>query len=52
MKVAIFNPTQARELRAKGRKTRSHGTFRAKRKPHSKRVAVNAFDNPQYRVAR
>ena len=39
MKVAIFEDRDTMlKLNRMGRKTKSHGTFRAKRKPNSKRV--------------
>ena len=39
MKVAIFeNRELSRKLARMGRKTKSHGTFRAKRHPNSPRV--------------
>lgn len=39
MKVAIFEDRDMmRKLNKMGRKTKSHGTFRAKRKPNSPRV--------------
>lgn len=42
MKVAIFEDReQMRKLHNMGRKTKSHGTFRAKRKPNSKRVRTH-----------
>lgn len=50
MKQLIFDIQRANELRRKGRKTRSHGTHRAKRKPNSKRVIINSYANPYYRV--
>lgn len=50
MKQLIFDVKMASELRRKGRKTRSHGTFRAKRKPNSKRVIINSYANPYYKV--
>lgn len=52
MKNLIFEPKKAAELFKKGRKTRSHGTYRAKRKPNSKRVVVNSYNNPQYKLER
>lgn len=52
MKQAIFEPKVAAVLRAKGRKTRSHGTYRAKRKPNSKRVVINSYNNPQYKLVK
>ena len=48
MKVQIFNNELTRILRDKGRKVRSHGSFRAKRKPNSKRVRADIRKNPQY----
>ena len=42
MKVAIFEDRATMvKLNKMGRKTKSHGTFRAKRKPNSKRVRSN-----------
>jgi len=38
MKTMLFEHARAIVLRKKGRKVRSHGTFRAKRHPNSKLV--------------
>lgn len=38
MKTLIFSNEIARVLSRKGRKVRSHGTFRAKRHPRSPRL--------------
>jgi hypothetical protein len=50
MKVQIFGNELTRELRKKGRKTRSHGTYRAARKPNSPRNREYVRTNPQYSV--
>jgi hypothetical protein len=50
LKVQIFGNAKAKELRAKGRKVRSHGTFRAIRHPNSPRVRDYMKTNPQYNV--
>lgn len=43
MKVAIFEDrNQMVKLHKMGRKTKSHGTFRAKRKPNSPRVRTQS----------
>jgi len=52
MKTAIFSNELGKKLRAMKRKTRSHGSCRAKRKPNSPRVRVDTHTNAQYVVVK
>ena len=38
MKTPIYDPILSRKLAKKGKKIKSHGSYRAKRKPNSPRV--------------
>jgi len=49
MKVQIFDNETSKKLRKMGRKVRSHGSFRAKRKPNSPRVRKDLRESAQYR---